>query len=112
MEKQESENKFLLSSSFIGAEELQILHEMIDEPVFKKDNTINALVKEHLSSVSLSIDEKNIIKFQIYMLAASNDDGMNALHVSCMNGSAIIKFVIQQADRLRVRDYLVNKKES
>ena len=45
------------------------------------------------------------------MLTALNDDSMNALHVSCMIGSQLINFIVHEADRFGIRNYLINMRE-
>lgn len=52
--------------------------------------------------------ERAVVQFQVFMLTAPSDDGMNVLHVACRSGSRLTEFLIEQADRFGIRHLITN----
>lgn len=109
-EKQE-DSYISISDCIVGMEEIAILKELVSEPI-SENPEINQKVQQYINDPNLDVMGKTNKKFQIYMLTALNQDGMNVLHISCERGSDIIEFLIREADILGIRHHMINIRES
>ena len=82
---------------------------MINEPISDNkeiNKAVQALLKKHQDK---DAETKLLYKFQVSMLASTDLDNANVLHIACLNGSSLIEFIINQAIKLGIKDILVNR---